>query len=278
MNSNSRNKGFTIIEVLISIVILMVISLAIYQATTQTYRLRDTLTNEGDFHNGIRLSMAIMERDISQLFSPTIMLQPKKSTAPTDPNARRDGGLPESRPEDDRELQELLNSDIGRTTQFWLGASDKTGIRSSRFDGTQTSMSFISLSHIRVYKEAPESEIAKITYELRDDSSEFMGKNETTKMLVKIEDTNAFDDDSKKTTYQKVLPLVRGLRKLAFRYYRKDKQQWLSSWTNDRDDLKGKYPDMIEITMEVIGPSRMFFEGTFIFKPEIPHSGLNPSF
>ncbi|MBC7692458.1 MAG: prepilin-type N-terminal cleavage/methylation domain-containing protein [Methylotenera sp.] len=274
MNSNSPSKGllrtagFTLIEVLIAITLLVVISLAIYQATTQTYKLRDTLMNEGDFHNGIRLSMAIMERDVSQIFSPTIMLPPKKP----DKNA----ALPGQNAPLDPELEQIVNSDLGRTTQFWLGMTDKTGVRASRFDGTANSMSFISLSHVRVYKESPESEITKVTYELRDDPTP--DKKESTKMLVKIEDTNAFDDESKKTTYQRVLPLLRGIRKMSFRYYRKEKQEWFTSFTNDKDDLRGKFPDMIEVSLEAIGPSRMFFEGNFIFKPEIPLNGLNPSY
>jgi prepilin-type N-terminal cleavage/methylation domain-containing protein len=72
MRSNTT-AGFTLIEVLISIVILTFISLGIYQSTTETFHLREILSNEGDFYNSIRLSMNIMQRDISMIYSPTLM-------------------------------------------------------------------------------------------------------------------------------------------------------------------------------------------------------------
>ena len=70
----SDASGFTLIEVLIAMVLLTVISLAIFQATTTTYHLRDTLLHEGDFHNGIRLAVGILERDFSQLYTPALMI------------------------------------------------------------------------------------------------------------------------------------------------------------------------------------------------------------
>src|SRR3954471_16711499 len=97
MNSRCRNRntsGFTLLEVLISIFLLVVISLAIYNATTESYRLRDSLANEGDFYNGIRLSMSVLERDIALVYSPTIMIPEdtgKKPGTPTNPGNTFEG-------------------------------------------------------------------------------------------------------------------------------------------------------------------------------------------
>jgi len=268
MNLRSQNneRGFTLIEVLISMVLLVIISLAIYQATTGTYRLRDILMNEGDFNNGIRLSMSIFERDISLLYSP-VMALPESSKA--DPNANV--GQPASDKES-QEMRELLASDQGRTTTFWSGAIDKTGIRPSHFIGTDSKISFVSVSHIRVYKESRESEFAKISYELQRDTAD----NEA-QTLVKTEITSAFNDDESKNDHQRIYPLLRGIKKLKYRYYRKDRKQWLSSWDSDTQDLKNIYPDIVEVSIEVKGPSRLFFEGTYYFRPEIPFYGLDPS-
>src|ERR1700746_219262 len=80
MRSNSRNKlktdetGFTLIEVLIAIVILAFISLGLYNAITETYRVRETLSTEGDFYNGIRLSMNVLQRDVTLIYSPINLL------------------------------------------------------------------------------------------------------------------------------------------------------------------------------------------------------------
>ena len=57
-NKGLSQKGFTLLEVLISIVIMAFISLGIYQATTESYKLREELVSDSDFYNEIRLTMA----------------------------------------------------------------------------------------------------------------------------------------------------------------------------------------------------------------------------
>ncbi len=262
-SKNEAGQGFTLLEVLISIVLLVVISLGIYQATTETYRLRDILMHEGDFYNSIRLSMGILERDIAMLYSPTLAAPPQKDN-PT--------------PAETKEMEDVLATDAGQSTPFWSPAIDKTGIRPSHFVGTETKLTFISLSHIRVYKDSPESEFAKITYELQaekdnSDAPELRG----TSLLVKNESTRAFDEDESKDLNPTVYPLLHGITKLKYRYYNKAKDQWLNSWDSDKEEFKNIYPDRIEITVEVKGPSRLQFEGIYHFRPEIPLHGLDPS-
>jgi hypothetical protein len=94
---------------------------------------------------------------------------------------------------------------------------------------------------------------------------------------VKTASPNAFDDDDSRDKMKQSYPLLRGVTRFRFRFYRKDKKQWLNSWDSDSADLKNKYPDQIELSIEVKGPSRMFFEGTYHFRPEIPIDGINPS-
>ena len=256
--------GFTLIELLIAMFLLVVISLSIYQSTTQTYRLREILMNEGDFYNGIRLSMGIMERDISLIYSPINLT----TFDPQTPQDRNQNVSPE--------VQAIISSDLGRPSEFWTGAFDKTGIRPSRFVGTSNRMTFISRSHQRVYKESPESEFTKIVYELRDERA--LNQDNNSKVLFKIADTSAFEDQNKRDTYQRTYPLLHGIKNLSFRYYRKDKKSWLSSWDSDsNDDLRNKFPDIVEVKIEVAGPSRLHFDGLYYFRPEIPTYGLDPS-
>ena len=59
-------------------VIMAFISLGIIQATTETFKLRDVLSVEGDFYNAIRLATDIIRRDTVNLYSPE-MLIPKRS-------------------------------------------------------------------------------------------------------------------------------------------------------------------------------------------------------
>lgn len=287
--AGTGNSGFTLVEVMISILLLVLISIAIYQATTQTFRYRAKIINEGDFYGGIRLAMGLMDRDVGALFSP-VNLNPnnfkeaKKKTA--DPNAP--GGASPfgfQRPQnpgaaaggdddasDATALDELSRSDLGKVSDYWLAATDLTAIRPSRFQGTENRLQFISASHQRVYKDTPDSEFAKITYELQTTKSPDV---EGTKTLVRTEDPNVFDDSAKKNESLKSYSLLPGVKSFVFRYYRKDKRAWERSWDSNRDDMKGLYPDLIELTVEVAGLNRSSFKGIYMMRPEGLFYGLD---
>jgi len=247
--------GFTVLEVLVSIALLSIISLGIYQATVETYRLRDILLHEGDFFNGIRLAMNILDRDVGLIYSPVLMKPEANEKSP-------------SEPADSQDIEAILEDD---NNPFWAAAIDKTGIRPSKFIGSDTKLSFISLSHIRVYKDAPESEFAKVTYELQPDQNPI---EPGTVVLVRTSSPNAFLSDDRKDTLKHTYPLLKGITQLKYRYYRKDKDRWENSWDSTRSEYKNRFPDYIEVSVKVVGPSRLNFEGRYRFRPEVPLRGL----
>ena len=278
MNSNSQNKpltfqvgnpgsfrdvqGFTLLEVLISIFILVIISLSIYQLTTETFRLRDSLMNEGDFYNGIRLSMGIMERDISQLFNPLVM-------APEDKTKKvKKVGQPELPPQE--EPTDLV------TTKYWEKPVGKIGIRPLHFLGEANKLSFIANSHLRVYKESLESDFAKVSYDMMPEKKSDYSDG-TTQILVKNESPNVFVEDEDKDKFKHTYPLLRGIKTIKFEYYWKEKERWESRWDSDNGDQKDLYPDAIKVTLTVLGPSRLNFDGIYEFRPELPLRALDPS-
>ena len=263
---NNSQSGFSLIEVLIAMAVLVFISLGLAQTITSTFKLRDSIMNEGDFYNGIRLALEIVQRDVSLLYSPVVMI-PKKEQK-LDAN-----GLP--MPPDaaeQKDLQTLLATDHGQTSAFWAPATDRTGIRPSRFVGTDSKMTFIAISNIRIYRDSVESDFSKVTYELLPDKFDSEGG----RVLTKTESPNAFDDDERRDKeFQRVFPLLRGISKLQYRYYKKDKNQWYSSWDSDKEDFRNVYPDIIEVTVDVRGPFRLNFEGRYRFRPEVPLRGLD---
>lgn len=276
-----RNEGFTLIEVLISLAILMVISLSIYQAITGTYRLRESLTTEGDFYNSVRLSMGLLERDFSQLYSPIVMMPEKEKKNVGNPNSTQPRGRPDGQSINQPGQPELSGEDLLKNlnlerSDFWGDPLDNTGIRPSRFIGTETKISFISSSNIRVYKETPESELTKITYELvpeRSDSE--LPKDWGSKVLLKTASTNVYENDEKRDKMKKTYPLLHGVTKIKYRYFDRRTQDWARSWDSDSQDYKNRYPEMLEIEIEVKGQPRLHFEGKYKFRPELPLRALD---
>jgi hypothetical protein len=285
MNSNSSREphhndpaesGFTLLEVLISTVILMFIGIAIYQTTTKTFELRDVLSNEGDFYNGIRLSMQIMQRDIALMYSPTMILpnwpQPSASAQP------QPGANPQANPQNlsAQDQQDLQSGENAQTLQFWGPMVDKSGVRPMRFVGTENKMSFISVSNIRIYRDTPESDFAKVVYELvRDEANEDVPD---AMLLVKTSSPNVWEEEERNDKFRKTFPILHGIKKIQFQYWRKDKpKEFINSWDSDREETKNQYPDMVRITVEVHGPSHLEFDGVYNFRPEVPLNGISPS-
>ena len=272
MSSTSRssalrsNSGFTLLEVLIAICILAFISIGIYRAITETYRLRATLSTEGDFYNGIRLSMNILQEDITMLYSPLPMVPgwPSPSPSPSFMVVPPGGyGAPAQVPD----------PTLAQTFEYWGPALDASGLRPSHFIGTESKLTFVANSHLRVYKDSQESEFAAIAYDLVADN-----RDHDSQMLVKTESTDVFNlDPDRKDPNQRVFALLHGIKKFKYRYYRKDKDEWDPKWDSDSDDQKNIYPDIVELTIEVTGPNHMVFDGKFLFRPELPLRALNPS-
>lgn len=279
--------GFTLLEVLIAMFIMMFIGIAIYQMTTKTFELRDVLSNEGDFYNGIRLSMQVFQRDVSLIYSPTQILPnwpPAQPGAPGSQLPPEFGGAQPAPPPPAQNQNPLLDINQGenaQTLEYWGPMVDQTGIRPMHFIGTDTKMSFVSVSHIRIYKDTPESEFAKVKYELVKDEHNDDVKD--AQLLVKTESPNVWEDEERNDKLRKVFPILHGIKKLRFRYWRKDKGQtnftngFVTSWDSDKEDTKNIYPDMIEVTIEVHGPSNLEFDGTYYLRPEVPLSGIPAS-
>lgn len=247
------DSGFTLLELMIVFVIMIFISLGLYKATVETYRLRDILSVEGDFYNSIRMAMGIFQRDVQAIYSPQLAV-------PGDPG----------QPAPDE-------GELGASTRFWGSALDKTGIRPVRLEGTANRLSFVAVSHRRIYRNAPESEFAKIVYEL--EAAEPAEDTPEGHVLMKRQNANAFnEDDTSDDPHWRNYPLLRGVKTLKFRYYKKDQDAWFSSWDSDSAETKNRFPDLIEVQIEVNGPQHLSYDGLYLVKSEILNGGIPSSF
>ena len=262
------DHGMSLLEVLISMAVLVFISFGIYEATMETYKLREILSTEGDFYNGIRLATGILQRDISLLYSSTIAFPEKKGDSQQ--NSIK-GVVPVNPPPPQ-------GDDMNQTSNFWGPAINALGVRPSRLIGSEDKLSFVSLSHVRIYKDSPESEFVKISYALRRETNdpEYLD----TSTLTKTESPNAFSIDDGKDPMSHTYEILHGIKKLNYTYYQRDGNTWKKSrsWDSDKEETKNIYPDYIEVKIEVMGPKKQFFEGTFKFRPEIPLNGLSTTY
>jgi hypothetical protein len=279
MSSHLRSRlntteGFTVLEVLISMFLLVVISFAIYQSTTQTFKLRDVLSTEGEFYNGVRLSLAVFQRDIENAYSP-IALRPEPSpsaanpSAPGAPGADADAALFDIDPNSPAAAQQ--GADM-QENEFYASRKDKYGIRPGRLNGAEASLTWVSMSNQRIYKDSREAEFLKVRYELEDDDDPEYEAG--LKMLVRTVSPDAFEYNEENDSSRKRYPLLHGIKSWKFRYYHKEKKEWLQSWDSDSAENRDRLPDLIEVRLEVKAPRNLSFEGAYQFKPELPLNGL----
>ena len=271
MKSNSKallnSSGFTLLELLISMAIRVLISYSTYIATLQTFKLRDTLSQEAKFNNSIQLAVNLLRRDLTLLYSPTVLVPPPQI------NSETLGAPPLG-----AELQMYMADDTSQIYQFWSAATHPNGLRPSRFVGAEQKLSFISLTYTRIYKNSPGSEFAKISYELKRDE-----KNPETKgklMLIRKETPNAFASDQFRDTLETSYELLTGLKVFKLSFLKREGETWkaLNAWDSESQDTKYVFPDLIQLDLEVIGAQNLSYIGKYSFRPEIPFNGIPASY
>jgi prepilin-type N-terminal cleavage/methylation domain-containing protein len=277
-SSIQRQSGFTLLEVLISIVILAFISIGIYEITSDTFRLSDLLANDSDFFSTIRLSMNMIDRDVTMLYTPKNILPASTLKLLDAEVTTMTTGQPQAQAADAKDQAAIAFGDQFKGTEYWGSIVDKTGIRLSRFIGTETSIKFITAAHVRIYKDARESIFAKVSYgveRVKSDGDDPVYKD--TQTLIKTSNPNVYDYEKDDGPALHRYPLLQGVKSFKFQYYSKDKDKWFNTWDSESPDTKFIYPDRIKIDIEVIGPQELSFQGTYVFKPEIPFNGIAPT-
>jgi len=232
--------------------LLVVITFAIYQTTTETFKLREVLSTEGDFYNSVRLSMSVFQKDIENAHSP-LSIRPEVSASPN----------PASASGQDTDLT---------VSEFYANRRDPLGIRATRLNGKEATLTWVSNSNLRMYRDSRESEFLKVRYELVNEADEEYEPG--LKTLVRTVSTDAFEYDEDKDKSRKTYPLLHGIKSWKFRYYSKNKKEWLSTWDSDSNDHQDLFPDLIEVQLEVKAPKGLSFEGLYHFKPELPLNGV----
>lgn len=264
--------GFTLIEVLISLTLLVLISFSIYTTSRQTLKLREKIITEGDFYNGIRLAVGLIDQDIAALFSP-VHYRPLPVTSQATSTNRNANAAPKIDPR----LQDIQRSPLGQLSDYWLPATDGTGIRPSRFYGKGDELRFVLSNHDRMYRDSPESIFAKVSYQLVTEPDKDY-KNPL-KALKRIVDPNAFDDREKPTEFEKKSTILHGIKSFKLRYFNKAQNQWRDDWDNGQAELLEQYPDLVELKIKIEHPNgRLTFDGVYFFKIETPFHAISKTF
>ncbi len=286
-NSKTRPSGFTLIEVLIALFILVLIGTTTSKAIIDAAQLKEVLKDETEFSSEFRTSLGFIERDLNQVFNPRWFLDVNLKqidpfaapvVAPTTPGTNPAPTFKQLPPE---ELNRYLKGNAFQSYEHWAAIYDSTGIRASRFKGTDKTMSFVAASHVRIYQQKKESIYAKIKYVVEKQepnpnlTQEQNQKSANLFQLAKIENTRAFElDDPKEGSFINHYVILNNIKKIVFRYYQAGKKDALTAWDSDQVDQKGKFPEAVEMELELQSPQGKMIDSIVLFKLEAPNDVL----
>ena len=233
----------------------------------QTFSIRDSIQREGEFYNSIRLVMGFVERDVNQMYSPLLLVQNGPAAQPSGTPVGGARPSPAPAASSGPQVSAAISGELQQDGTFWAPAIDNTGLRPMHFNGTDKSISFVSASHVRIYKDMPESDLVKVIYEFKADAAPPEGaKLDSPSMLSKTEIVDAFENDDFKDKQNSVVyPLLHGITKFKFDYYNKRKEEWQTSWDSEKED--NLYPDIIRMEFEIHGTSNTVVRRQLLFPP-----------
>ena len=273
---------------MIALFILIMIGTTTSKAVIDAANLKEILKDETEFASEFRTSTSFLERDLNQVFNPRWFLAADlKPLDPYNQNQPQTTGTPipgaAARPPaiSIDEITRRTKGTAFQTYDFWGPMLDATGIRASRFQGKDTSLSFVSSSHIRIYQQKKESIYSKIKYDLvkqppnpnlsKEQNDKFAGLYE----LVKIENPRAFDlEEPKDAPYVETYVILKNIKKLTFRYYKGDEKEPLKEWDSEGTEVKNMFPIAVEMSVSLVGPKDRTLDSTVMFYLETPNDIL----
>jgi len=230
-----NSRGFTLIEILVSMAILAFISLYTYQSIERGARMKVKVQKDISRYSGVRDAMKVIERDINLAFNyrdVNIDLYNEM------------GKLRQQQAQQQQQQQQQQAKPFTPKEQKIL-----TG-----FLGGSNELNFSSLSHIRSGGNVQDSDQAEIGYFLKECRNRSNKKWQS--QCLWRRDTPIIDDDLTKGTDGSGVEqvLLENVTRFDLRYLGPEKpEEWVKQWfTNEKgeDYQRNKFPWAVEVTIE----------------------------
>ena len=220
-----KNRGFTLLEVLIAIGILATLSVFTAQSISRSIRGKHNIQYNIDMASAFNSAMRIMERDIQMAFHFRDIHHEvsMKLQAPTSQNNK-------ARPN-------LVQPPSG-TSQNSLRKAQTT-----LFKGTEDKLDFVTLLQGRGYSKGLDGDQKEVGYYL-ENCRKFTNPSETSNCLWRRM-ASFVDDDIEEGGSGRVL--LEDVKTLEFRFYDQKQKRWTNVWNSKENN---SFPSAVEITLE----------------------------
>ncbi len=235
-------RGFTLIEVMITITILGTLTVLVAQAIQQGIKAKIKLQGQIDDVSRMRDTMRLLERDINLAyhyrdFEKEIEAAIKKKNQPAPVP-----GQPALPPPEDI---------LGQTLRREVPRRDPE----THFVGDEEGLNFVTMNNARTVRNTKQADFVEVGYELKDCKSlkEDGGSSKClwrrTSPYVDLDVTKGGSE----------VALLENVTEFKLRYIGKGKQDWVNSWRTDQGGdgaTKGKFPTAVEVSLTLTKSER----------------------
>ncbi len=247
-------RGFTLLEVIIAILILSFLSLFTVQSIQRALQTKAKVQGEIDKNATVRDALRTMERDINMAFNYrdinialyNMAQKQRQKTANTPADKSTTGKGAGATPPPPPLPPQPVDPD-----KYKL----KTEKIYTQFIGEAASLDFTTVSNVRMMENSPISTQAEVGYKLKPCRRRSNQEQSSNCLWRRVDDY--FHDDITKDGQETVL--LENVTEFKLRYLGPGKtEEWIDTWiTSERGDAltKDKFPYAVEITLEIKDPS-----------------------
>lgn len=212
-------SGFTLLEVMVAIAIMAFIMVLLWSSTSQSLRSQERIAKRDEVFHAGGVALRKFSEDLEMAFlarqTPSAGTQPQAAAAGTTAVAAVEGQAFKT---------------------FFIGEDS----------GEADALRFTSLSHLRLFKGAKESDQCRIAYEIVQSEEEGGGLN-----LVRREDPWL---DATTEVKGDPLLLVEKVKSFDLEYYDLRKGDWGKEWDTEKMDWKEMLPIAVRVTLVFADP------------------------
>ncbi len=209
-------KGFTLIEVLIAVVLLAIISVLVFQSMGAMVGSKERFETREEAYRGANVFMDRLTRELA-----TTVLYGNVELLGVSPN----------------------------------GEQSSKSVFTAANNGDQDKLTFDTLSHTRYLKDAKESDLAEVTYFLEPQEQEEGQEGGAGVGLYAIKRRHKCPLDTEPGEKGQVSVLMTGVKELNFRYYDAAKTEYKDEWDTTKLDFANRLPRAVEITLVLQDPA-----------------------
>jgi prepilin-type N-terminal cleavage/methylation domain-containing protein len=247
-----NNKGFTLLEVIIVLVIMATLSLLSSQALQQALRNKIKIQQQVDDLAQIRDSLKVMERDINLAFHYTDLemelrenVKKKRiaqSKAPPAAATATSGTVPPPTIPPQAYNPNDPNDPLNQTSENRV---DPT----TTFIGHDNEIFFPTMNASRISESSKQADFIKVGYLLQ--TCKKPGSQSVSSNCLVRKSSNVVEGDI--TKQEDGVVLIENVTEFKLRYFGKGRQDYVSTWDSVQGDAisKGRFPDSVEISLAV---------------------------